>query len=127
MHDRIILFDGVCNLCNGAVNFVIDHDTKGRFKFAALQSDFGKSVAKRLSWREDVMETFVLLEGDQAFTRSTAALRIARGLGLPWSILYIKIIVPRPIRDWVYDMIARNRYKWFGRRDQCRVPTPELK
>jgi predicted DCC family thiol-disulfide oxidoreductase YuxK len=69
----------------------------------------------------------VLLEGEQAYTRSTAALRIARGLGFPWAIFYIKIIVPRPIRDWMYDVVARHRYQWFGRRNECRVPTPELR
>ena len=127
MLERIILFDGVCNLCNGAVNFVIDHDAKGRFRFAALQSDFGISEMKRLGPRDDLMESIVLLEGDRAFTRSSAALRIARGLGFPWSLAWVFWVVPRPLRNWAYDVIARNRYRWFGRRKECRVPTPELK
>jgi len=127
MHEHIILFDGVCNLCNGAVNFIIDHDREARFHFAALQSEFGKSVIKRMGLRDDVMETFVLLEGDRAFTRSTAALRIARGLGFPWSLPYALIVIPRPVRDWLYDVIARNRYQWFGRREECRVATEELR
>ena len=127
MLERIILFDGVCNLCNSAVNFVIDHDPKGRFRFAALQSDFGIAEMKRLGPRDDLMESIVLLEGDRAFTRSSAALRIARGLGFPWSMALVFWVVPRPLRDWAYDVVARNRYRWFGRRKECRVPTPELK
>ncbi|PYQ94301.1 MAG: hypothetical protein DMF96_26650 [Acidobacteria bacterium] len=101
----VILFDGVCNLCSGFVQFVIAHDPAGRFRFAALQS--------------------VLVEGDRVFTQSTAALRIARGLGLPWRLVYGLIAVPRPLRDWMYDIVARHRYQWFGRRDGCLVPTAD--
>ena len=125
MHERIILFDGVCNLCNGAVNFVIDRDPMARFKFAALQSDYGQAESKKLGLRTDVPESIVLLEDGQAFVRSAAALRIARGLGLPWSLWYALIVLPAPLRDALYDWVARNRYGWFGRREECRVPTRE--
>ena len=122
----LILFDGVCNLCNGAVNFIIDRDPEARFRFASLQSEFGQRELHRLGLPDDVLETIVLLEDGQARLKSTATLRIARRLGLPWLLLYGLIVLPRPVRDWIYDGVARNRYRWFGKRESCRVPTPEL-
>ncbi len=124
----MILFDGVCNVCSGFVQFVIAHDPAGRFRFAALQSD----AARRLLRQPDAagrasLASVVLVEGDQVFTQSTAALRIARGLGLPWRLAYGLIAVPRPLRDWVYDVVARHRYQWFGQRDACLVPTPQVR
>ena len=124
----IILFDGVCNLCNGFVRFVIARDPVGRFRFAPLQSD----VARRLLGQPNaaggaVPASFVLLEGDRVFRQSTAALRIARNLGLPWRLAYGLVVLPRPLRDWVYDIVARHRYQWFGQRDVCMVPTPDLR
>ena len=88
---------------------------------------FGTSVRKPRGIGEDVIETFVLIEGDRVSTRSTAALRIAREFGLPWSLAYPLILIPRPLGDWAYDVVARNRYRWFGRRKECRVPPPEVK
>ena len=124
----VILFDGVCNVCSGFVQFVIARDPAGRFRFAALQSD----AARRLLRQPDAagrasLASVVLVEGDQVFTQSTAALRIARGLGLPWRLAYGLIAVPRPLRDWVYDVVARHRYQWFGQRDACLVPTPHVR
>lgn len=119
-----ILFDGVCNLCNASVNFIIDRDPKGYFRFAALQSDAAKALGEAPNGDPD---SIVLLEDGVRYEQSTAALRIARRLSGLWPVLYAGIILPRPLRDLVYRFIARNRYKWFGRRDACRLPSPELK
>src|ERR1017187_4059456 len=119
----VVLFDGVCNLCNGAVRFILARDPAARFRFASLQSD----AARRLLGDSAPSETIVLLEAGKTCTKSTAALRIARGLRLPWPLLYAFIAVPRPLRDLVYDWVARHRYRWFGKRDTCMLPTPELR
>lgn len=122
----IVLFDGVCNLCNGAVNFLIDRDPHGRFKFGALQSEAAAPLLERHGLRTGALDSFVLIEGSRAFRRSEAALRIAWHLGGVWRLLYPMLLVPRPLRDAAYDWIASNRYRWFGRREVCRVPTPDL-
>ena len=119
----IILFDGVCNLCSGAVQFILDRDPRGRFRFASLQS----GAARRLLGGESLPESIVLIEEGKTSRRSTAALRIARRLRFPWPLLYAFIVVPRPLRDFVYNWIARNRYRWFGRRETCLVPAPDLR
>jgi len=121
--DRIVLFDGVCNLCNGLVRFILARDPAGRFRFASLQSD----AARRLLGDAGPAETIVLLEAGKWYTKSSAALRIARAMRVPWPILYAFAIVPRPLRDLVYDWVARHRYAWFGRREACLLPTPELR
>ena len=129
----IVLFDGVCNLCNGAVTFIIDRDPDAYFRFAPLQSEAGgarlepepRDLVHKDLQDGDALESIVLLEDGQRFTRSTAALRIARRLRGVWP-LYAFIVVPRPVRDRVYRWIARNRYRWFGKTDACRLPTPEL-
>jgi predicted DCC family thiol-disulfide oxidoreductase YuxK len=123
----VILFDGVCNLCNGAVRFVIERDRAARFQFAALQSAAAAPLLGDAASGQSLPDSIVLVENGRVFTRSTAALRIARGLSFPWSAAYWFIAVPRPFRDWVYDLVARNRYNWFGRRDICMVPTPALR
>ena len=122
----VVLFDGVCNLCNASINFVIDHDPEGYFKFASLQSDEADDLLQRCPQEAGALESIVLIEDGNCYDRSTAALRIARRLTGAWTLLYGFLAVPRPIRDLVYDWIARNRYHWFGKRDSCRVPTPEL-
>ncbi len=122
----LVLFDGVCNLCNGAVNFIIDHDPEGHFRFAPLQSEAAQARLADTD-RDGDLSTIVLVEDGAAYVRSTAALRIARRLTAPWPLLYLFIVVPRPLRDAVYKWIAHNRYDWFGKRDECRLPTPELK
>ncbi len=125
--DAIIFFDGVCNLCNGAINFIIDRDRKGTFKFAPLQSEFAKKRLQQSKIDPLKLDTIVLLEPrGNVSVKSTAALRIARNLSGAWPLLYGFVIIPKFIRDAVYNLIANNRYKWFGRTDQCRVPTPEL-
>jgi predicted DCC family thiol-disulfide oxidoreductase YuxK len=123
----VLLFDGVCNLCNGAVNFIIDHDPKGHFKFAALQSDFGQEKLKSLGFNTEEFDSLVLLSGGKVYKKSTAALKIARKLNGLYPLLYGFIIIPPFIRHWVYDIIGRNRYRWWGKRDSCRMPTPELR
>ena len=127
----VVLFDGVCNLCNGAVLFVIDRDPAARFRFAALQSDearrllapHGPDVTRRAAELSSIM----ILEEGRVYDRSTAALRIARRLSGLWPLLYAAIVIPRPLRDAVYDFVARRRYGWFGREEACRLPTPELR
>ena len=121
-----ILFDGVCNLCNGFVQFVIARDPHARFRFAALGSPAAEEMLRRADVAGPVPDSIVLIEGERAWFRSDAALRIARGLPFPWPLASACLIVPRFIRDAVYDAIARRRYRWFGRRDTCMVPTPEL-
>jgi predicted DCC family thiol-disulfide oxidoreductase YuxK len=120
----VVLFDGVCNLCNGVVRFIIARDRRARFTFASLQSASAERlVAGRLTIGA-MPETLVLVEGDRIYTQSDAALRIAKGLGFPWFLASMFLAVPRVIRDQAYAFVARNRYRWFGRRDVCMVPTP---
>ncbi len=121
-----VLFDGVCNFCNDSVNFIIRHDEDGRFKFAPLQSDVGMELIAKHKIPDDV-DSIVLIEDGQAFTHSTAALRIARGLGGIWSAAYVFIIVPAVIRDVFYKLFAKNRYRLFGKKDVCMMPTPAVR
>jgi predicted DCC family thiol-disulfide oxidoreductase YuxK len=123
----IILFDGVCNLCNGAVTFVIKRDPKDRFRFAALQSEIGEELVQKHGLKDKGLDSIVLIEGEKAFVKSSAALRIARKLSGGWPLLYVFNILPRFIRDPFYDLIARNRYSWYGKRESCMIPTPELR
>ena len=123
----IVLFDGVCNLCNGVVRFVIARDPAGRFRFAPLQAETAQPLIRAAGGLHGASDSIVLIEGDRLYTRSSAALRIARHLSFAWPLLYVLMAVPRPLRDWGYDVVARRRYRWFGRRDACMVPTPELR
>lgn len=123
----IILFDGVCNLCNASVIFIIKRDKKNIFRFATLQSDFGRDLCKRFSFDSVKNESVLLYQNDKLYTHSTAALKISKKLSGLWPILYMFIIVPKFIRDFAYNLVARNRYKWFGKRDSCMIPTTELK
>ncbi len=124
---KIILFDGVCNLCNSSVNFVIRHDKKNLFKFAALQSDVGASLIQKYGIDTSETDSIILIENNKAYVKSTAALRVARHLNKGYPLLYAFIIIPNFIRNWVYNYIAKNRYKWYGKKDSCMIPTPELK
>src|SRR5689334_15393647 len=123
----IILFDGVCNLCNRAVQFIIRHDKKKQFLFASLQGHHGQEILKRFNLPVKQLNSFVLLDGDNIYTRSSGALRVLKRLGGGWPLLYAFIILPPFIRNALYDYIARNRYKWFGKKEECWIPTPELK
>ncbi len=123
----IILFDGVCNFCNASVNFIIRRDPKGVFRFAPLQSERGKKLLEQFHLSTDDLDTMVLIDGDKHYTRSSAGLRIALRLSGLWPLCAVFLIVPKFLRDLVYRFIAKNRYRWWGRRDTCMVPTPEMK
>lgn len=122
----LVLFDGVCNVCSGAVSFIIDRDPRGRFQFASLQSDLGKSLSAEHGISAE-RDTIVLVEGGLAFVESAAVLRIARQLEGPVRALAVFTFLPTGFRDALYRYFAAHRYRWFGRRDTCRVPTPELR
>ncbi|MCL2449268.1 MAG: thiol-disulfide oxidoreductase DCC family protein [Polyangiaceae bacterium] len=125
----VVLFDGVCNLCNGWVNFVIDRDPRGTLRFASLQSEAGARLLESVGATRDPLslDTIVLVDGGRVYERSTAVLRVVRHLRWPWSWAVALLVVPRPIRDSVYRWVASHRYSWFGRSEVCRVPTPELR
>lgn len=122
----IILYDGVCNLCNAAVRFVLAIDHNDVFQFASLQSEAGKKLATKYNLTMD-LSTFFLLEEGKTYERSDAWLKILRRVGWPWSAFYSFRLLPRPIRDWFYDVVGRNRYRWFGIQEYCAVPRPELR
>lgn len=122
--DLILLFDGVCNLCHGTVRFVIRHDPEARFRFTSLQSSFGKRLAERHGVVGDLLQSMLLLEDHRLHSKSTAALRIARRLRWPWPLAYGLIVIPRPLRDRVYDFVGGRRYRWFGKRDYCVISQP---
>ncbi|MBX2991461.1 MAG: thiol-disulfide oxidoreductase DCC family protein [Bacteroidetes bacterium] len=124
---NIILFDGVCNLCVGSVQFVLKRDTRNLFLFASMQSRSGQEMLRHFNLSADVFNSFLLIESGRVYHRSTAALRVVKNLGGAWPLLFCLFPVPRVVRDGVYDWIARNRYRWFGRKDECWLPTPELK
>ncbi|MDQ7948799.1 MAG: thiol-disulfide oxidoreductase DCC family protein [Pedobacter sp.] len=126
MHPTIF-FDGVCNLCNSAVQFTIERDKHAIFRFASLQSNFAQRTLSPYGIETDKKASFVLLENGKVYQRSTAALRVAKRLKGLWPLLYVLIIIPPFIRNAVYDFIAKNRYKWFGQQESCWVPTPALK
>ena len=124
----IILFDGVCNLCNGFVQFIIRHDPAGRFRFASLQSDGGRALlaAQGVPLTDAAPETVLLVADGQVYSHSTAVLQIARRLGGFWRLLGVGFLLPRAWRDALYRFVARHRYQWFGRQAACQLPTPEL-
>lgn len=123
----IILFDGVCNLCNRVVLFVIKHDKSGYFKFASLQSDYAKEKINLESYTDNDLRSLVLIQNGKIYWKSTAALKIAKHLSGGWKIFSVFLILPRFLRDPIYDFVARHRYKWFGKRAECMVPDPSLK
>ena len=123
----VVLFDGVCNLCNAAVRFVIERDPSARFRFAPLDSAAARALLQTARAPAALPDSIVLVDEEGVFTRSDAALRIARRLTFPWPVAYVFILVPRVLRDALYEWIARHRYGWFGRRDTCMVPAPELR
>lgn len=125
---KLILFDGVCNLCNSSVQFVIKHDKKNLFLFAPLQSKTGQKIINHFNLDTTKIDSILLYTEDSDITyKSTAALKIAANLGFPINLMIIFIIVPTFIRNWVYDYIANNRYNWFGKREECMIPTKYLK
>ena len=125
-NNQVIFFDGVCNLCSGSVQFILKRDKEKKFMFASLQSNYGQALLKQLHLPTDTFNSFILYDGGEIFTRSTAALKMFLQLK-GWGWVKIFWIVPKFIRDAVYNLIAKNRYKWFGKKEECWVPTPELK
>lgn len=125
----VVLFDGVCNLCNATVNFIIDRDPAAELRFASLQSPEGRKLLAAVGHRvpEGDPESILFVDRGRVYERSGAALRIARRLSGAWSLLAVLLVIPAPLRDLVYRWIAANRYRWFGKSDVCRVPTPELR
>ncbi|MGB1204589.1 MAG: thiol-disulfide oxidoreductase DCC family protein [Chitinophagales bacterium] len=122
----LLLFDGVCNLCNASVQFVIKYNAKKNVQFSALQSETGQAILKKNGLTTTNFDTIVLLENDTIYTKSTAALRLCRHFDGFYRFLYIFIIVPTPIRNFVYSFISKNRYRWFGKEESCWLPTPDL-
>ena len=139
----IVLFDGVCNFCDSSVNFIIEHDPHGYFKFAPLQSEEGRRLANEYGFESATaaddaaapaanadlipIDSVILIEDGKAYTHSTAALRITRRLGFPWSLFYAFTVVPKGLRDYFYKLFARYRYRFFGRKDQCMLPSPDVR
>lgn len=123
----IVLVDGVCHFCQGVTKWIIKRDPKGKYHFASLQSDVAKRLLEQGRLPVDRMDTFVLIEDGKYYTRSTAALKLAKGLKFPYPLLYGFVIIPRPLRDAVYGVIARNRYRWFGKDETCMLPSPDIK
>jgi predicted DCC family thiol-disulfide oxidoreductase YuxK len=126
-HKAIILFDGVCNLCDRSVQFILKRDKKGYFQFASLQSEAGQAMLSKYNLPTDDFGSFVLIEKGKAYQKSTGALRVCRHLGAAWPLMYGFIIIPPFIRHAVYTLLARNRYRWFGKKEACMMPQPEWK
>lgn len=125
--NKVVFFDGVCNLCSASVQFVIENDKKNIFKFASLQSNYGQKILSEHNLDLKEFNSFMYLEGNELYFESKAALEVAKQLKFPISLLYIFIIVPSFIRDGIYNFIAKNRYKWFGKQTSCWMPSPDLK
>ena len=123
----IVLFDGVCNFCNRRVNFIIRNDKRDHFRFAALQSEIGKKILVENKFPENYSDSFILVENGKIHQRTSAVIRISKHLRFPWPMFYAFIIVPPFIRDIIYKIIAKNRYKWWGKREACMIPTAEVK
>lgn len=124
---QIILFDGVCNFCNSSINFIIDHDPEKHFKFAPLQSDFGQKILRQFNKNTEDFDSVILLKNNQLYQKSAAALEITKHLSGFWKYLAIFGILPNFILNFFYDIVAKNRYRIFGKSDACRMPTPDLK
>lgn len=124
--NHLVLFDGECHFCDSSVQFIIKRDKKALFSFASLQSEMGQDIRKRHRVPADLDSLLVVTDG-KCYTRSAAALKICKHLDGGWKFLYILILVPRPIRDFFYQIVARNRYKWFGKKESCTLPSPEVR
>ncbi|MFC0470107.1 thiol-disulfide oxidoreductase DCC family protein [Halalkalibacter kiskunsagensis] len=123
---QIILFDGVCHFCQGSVQFILKRDSTCTFSFASLQGNTGKELIKQYNIGED-LNSLVLIDEDLYYVKSDAVLRICSKLRMPWKLLSVVRIVPRPIRDLIYDLVANNRYKWFGKKEICTIPSAEMR
>jgi predicted DCC family thiol-disulfide oxidoreductase YuxK len=123
----IVLYDGVCGLCDRSVQLILRNDRRGRFRFAALQSNTGRQLMEKFGLSPEALDSVVLVEGEHAWRKSRAALRIARRMDAPWPLLWPLVIVPRPVADFLYDLLAKNRYRIFGKLDACMIPPPEVR
>ena len=127
-HKQLVLFDGVCNLCDASVQYIIKHDKNDIFLFTALQSDVGQQIIKEFNIDTNKIDSIILYSNEHGISyKSTAALKIASKLGFPRNLLSVFWIIPAIIRNWIYDYIAKNRYKWYGKKEECMIPTPDLK
>ena len=127
-HKQLVLFDGVCNLCDASVQYIIKHDKDNAFLFTALQSEVGQQIIKEFNIDTNKIDSIILYSNEHGISyKSTAALKIASKLGFPRNLLSVFLIIPSIIRNWVYDYIAKNRYKWYGKKEECMIPTPDLK
>ncbi|TLS35813.1 thiol-disulfide oxidoreductase DCC family protein [Pseudalkalibacillus caeni] len=124
--DNIILFDGECNFCDKSVQFIIKRDKKAIYKFGSIQSDEGQEILKKYRVPQGI-DSLILVEGNKCYLKSSAALRICKNLQGAWKLLYGILIIPKPIRDIVYSFVAKNRYKWFGKKESCMLPSPEIR
>lgn len=122
----IVLFDGLCNLCDRSVRFLLRHDRDRQLKFAAIQSEAGRKLLASHGIDPDRLDTFVVIDGERCLNRSDAVLALARVIGMPWSLLGVWGVMPRGLRDATYRLVAANRYAWFGRRGECAVPSKDL-
>lgn len=125
-YPAVILFDGVCNLCNSAVQLIIRYDKKAYFSFTSLQGAYGQEFLKANNLNTEDYDSFILFENGTMYTASTAALYVAKRMGFPWVLSYPLLIIPKFIRDAVYRWIAKNRYRWFGKKEQCMIPDPDV-
>ena len=123
---NVILFDGVCNFCDHSVQFIIKRDKKALYHFASIQSDAGQEILRKYHVPADI-DSIILVEGHKYFYKSSAVLRVCKNLKGGWKLLYCLLIVPKPLRDYFYSIVARNRYKWFGKKDSCMLPSPEIR
>lgn len=123
----VVLFDGVCNLCSSSVQFILKRDKKDQFLFGSLQGNYGQEVLKKYGMPQNEFNSFMLLEGKRLYTKSSGALRMLKHLGGAWILFYAFIIVPKFLRDAVYNFVATNRYRWFGKKEECWLPKPEWK
>lgn len=123
----IVLYDGVCGLCDRSVQLILRNDRRGRFRFAALQSEVGRALLERFGLPVEELDSVVLVEDGRAWRKSRAALRIARRMDAPWPLLWPLMIVPRPLADFAYGLVAKNRYRMFGKLDACMIPPPEVR
>jgi len=127
LNSPVVLFDGVCNLCSSSVIFIIKRDRASKIKFASLQSEFGQEQMRRFNLPASLLNSVLLIKEGKLYQQSNAALEITRMLDGVWPLLFIFKIVPRFLRDIIYDWIAKNRYRWFGKKEECMIPTPEMK
>lgn len=126
MMHQIILFDGDCNFCDKSVQFIIKRDASAHFKFASLQSDIGQELMKQYNIPGHI-DSFILIKNNRSYAKSSAALHVCRNLNNIWKVFYLLLIVPKPIRDFLYHIVAKNRYQWFGKKDSCILPSPDIR